>query len=1186
MALWLKQSTAPVISFGPFLDATNGVDLEAAISAATLDHVTTGIRISKNGGAFAARNATVTATTYDAMGCYLVTLDATDTGTLGYLRMIFEEAATCLPVWQDFMIVPANVWDSFFGADNLDVSVIQVAGSTTNVAALATNVDAIKTKVDFLPAVTAGGTGGLFIAGTNAATTVTTSFTTTFTGSLTGNVDGSVGSVTGAVGSVTGHTNQTGDSFLRIGAAGVSLTNLGGSSNNWNVGKTGYTLTQAFPTNFADMSITVTTGLVDVTQTAADKVWSTAARTVTAATNITSTGGTTFTQTGDSFALIGTAGVGLTNLGGSSNDWNTTTPPTAVAIADQVWDEELTVGHVIADSAGAKLNAAGGAADPWATVLPGSYGAATAGEILGDWLNTGRLDAILDELTVNVDANETKIDTLTTTVGAAGVGLTAVALADTTSDAVIADAVWEALTATYGGVGSYGEHVESLTAGGDATQAKQDSIIAAVITNATGVDIAADIIALKAETVLIVADTGELQTDWVDGGRLDNLLDGAASAGDPWTTTLPGGYGAGTAGNIVGNNLDAVLSARTLASADYFDPAADTVANVTLVATTTTNTDMRGTDSAALASVCTEARLAELDAANLPADVANVSSRIGVGGAGLTRVLDGIEYTRGHHTVSGTTFYVDGTGGNDTTGDGTRALPWKTISKAHTACTTNAHDQIILLPNASGGPTVITESASIAISKNYVQIRGPGRDLEVTLNTSGNVFDITADGVGLSGFKVTTFSGATSAGVEISGGADFVRLYKLWILAPHRDGVRINVGNFCEIDDCVIGTAGRDGIRIDSGIGSGEWNRMTDNIIRDCTGSGINMQGSDASRCRIHNNLIRNNVVGITVASGAEDVSITDNRLVANGTSISDSGTDTLQMWNYLATSTLGAVDRVTLVDTVTTNTDMRGTDSAALATSLVTAQNDLDIITGATGVNLLAATQASIDAIETDTSTNLDATVSSRMATYTQPTGFLAATFPTGTVANTTNITGGTITTVTTNTDMRGTDSAALATSLVTAQNDLDILTGADGVNLLTATQASIDAIEADTNELQLDWMNTGRLDTILDAIATDTTTDIPALISGLNDISAANVLTQVNAALDTAIDELGVGAPTATPTMRTGLIALYMALTQKVVVQTSGVDALEVYDSVGVKIFSKALTDDGSDYIEAKAT
>jgi hypothetical protein len=45
------------------------------------------------------------------------------------------------------------------------------------------------------------------------------------------------------------------------------------------------------------------------------------------------------------------------------------------------------------------------------------------------------------------------------------------------------------------------------------------------------------------------------------------------------------------------------------------------------------------------------------------------------------------------------------------------------------------------------------------------------------------------------------------------------------------------------------------------------------------------------------------------------------------------------------------------------------------------------------------------------DLGANLDATVSSRMATYTQPAGFLGATFPTGTIASTTNITGGTVT-------------------------------------------------------------------------------------------------------------------------------------------------------------------------------
>jgi len=46
----------------------------------------------------------------------------------------------------------------------------------------------------------------------------------------------------------------------------------------------------------------------------------------------------------------------------------------------------------------------------------------------------------------------------------------------------------------------------------------------------------------------------------------------------------------------------AQFNARTILSADYFDPSADTVANVTLVSTTTTNTDMVGTNNALLAA--------------------------------------------------------------------------------------------------------------------------------------------------------------------------------------------------------------------------------------------------------------------------------------------------------------------------------------------------------------------------------------------------------------------------------------------------------------------------------------------------------------------------------------------------------------------------------------------------------
>ena len=122
--------------------------------------------------------------------------------------------------------------------------------------------------------------------------------------------------------------------------------------------------------------------------------------------------------------------------------------------------------------------------------------------------------------------------------------------------------------------------------------------------------------------------------------------------------------GASVSADIADIPTVAEFEARTILAADYFDPAVDTVANVTTVATLTghtpqsgdtfaqlpanfsvlsisaggavtnvnlvdtctANTDMRGTDDAALASICTETRLAELDAANIPTDIANIKS--------------------------------------------------------------------------------------------------------------------------------------------------------------------------------------------------------------------------------------------------------------------------------------------------------------------------------------------------------------------------------------------------------------------------------------------------------------------------------------------------------------------------------------------------------------------------------
>lgn len=93
---------------------------------------------------------------------------------------------------------------------------------------------------------------------------------------------------------------------------------------------------------------------------------------------------------------------------------------------------------------------------------------------------------------------------------------------------------------------------------------------------------------------------------------------------------------------------------------------------------------------------------------------------------------------------------------------------------------------------------------------------------------------------------------------------------------------------------------------------------------------------------------------------------------------------------------------------------------------------NGVSLGTGLT----VAAVSGAVGSVTGLTASNLDTTVSSRMATYTQPTGFLAATFPSGTVANTTNITAGTITTVTnlTNAPTAGDLTATMKTSVTTA--------------------------------------------------------------------------------------------------------------------------------------------------------
>ena len=123
----LKQSTAATIKLGPFIDDTDGKTAETGLTIAQAD-----IRLSKNGGDFAQTNNTAGAT-HDENGYYDIPLNATDTGTLGRLRVAVSKSGA-LPVWQDFLVVTANVYDTLCSTDSLDVNVTALANDVIKAA--------------------------------------------------------------------------------------------------------------------------------------------------------------------------------------------------------------------------------------------------------------------------------------------------------------------------------------------------------------------------------------------------------------------------------------------------------------------------------------------------------------------------------------------------------------------------------------------------------------------------------------------------------------------------------------------------------------------------------------------------------------------------------------------------------------------------------------------------------------------------------------------------------------------------------------------------------------------------------------------------------------------------------------------------------------------------------------------
>ena len=126
--MFLKQSTASQeVVIGPFLDEDDGKTAETGLTISNTD-----IRLSKAGANIVAKNSG--GGTHDELGFYQITLDATDTNTVGELLIAVHESGA-LPVFKYCYVLEEAIYDSLFAASaaafdaNQRVDVAQIEGS-------------------------------------------------------------------------------------------------------------------------------------------------------------------------------------------------------------------------------------------------------------------------------------------------------------------------------------------------------------------------------------------------------------------------------------------------------------------------------------------------------------------------------------------------------------------------------------------------------------------------------------------------------------------------------------------------------------------------------------------------------------------------------------------------------------------------------------------------------------------------------------------------------------------------------------------------------------------------------------------------------------------------------------------------------------------------------------------------
>ena len=121
---FIKISTSVIVQLGPFVDATDAVTEETALSPSS-----TNVRLYKAGGTTAVDIYDAT-WTHIGLGMYRVTLTTSHTDTAGPL-MIVAQISGARPVVHEFMVLPATTYDMMVSGTALPANMTQLVGNST-----------------------------------------------------------------------------------------------------------------------------------------------------------------------------------------------------------------------------------------------------------------------------------------------------------------------------------------------------------------------------------------------------------------------------------------------------------------------------------------------------------------------------------------------------------------------------------------------------------------------------------------------------------------------------------------------------------------------------------------------------------------------------------------------------------------------------------------------------------------------------------------------------------------------------------------------------------------------------------------------------------------------------------------------------------------------------------------------